>query len=933
MFSQYGQGQRPLAGRVPLPHEDQAHFYGAPQLDFGPTAGQPALAKMTPGERGCFFGFDTLDGIDDPSSSGLDNVVVCGYEGGLEIYSVQHDGAQLIGVLEGLKGKVVAAKILPWSGREDPFAQYRPLVAVTVHGPVFTEPTNGDVSPSNEQAIADSPQVHPHMTRSEELASRVGAFQTSVQVFSLARQVVLSTLYTAPAVPLTAPMDAEDFEPPAPSPITVHACSKFVVVAIGGRSGEVYVFSPTADAGTVGEPIFRCLGKLWTSVAERTSSASSSVSTTVHEIPEIQTSPVFSLSDRWLALVPPQTSTQFSLYGTISENAAGASAPGLTVSMSPNPPPLNCAVDTPDDRFVSRMSRIAAKSLAKGAQWASDYGMQLWKQYTGQQPTQAAPDGRTLQRERDPQQHFPPTHAANDMPRVQEEAKTIAVYDLEHLIEANDKKAKHLLGPVAVFEQALGCSFLSFAPSGLHLLSVSEKGDTQVLWDLKRMCHGRGLASGPRGSSILGPHVREITRITRVTDANVVDIIWSAPSDEKMALLTDKGTLHVHVIDPLLLQWPPQRRLPRAKAQDHSQAAGQQASKQTSPEPPSPSARSRLNSAYDAVNGATSWLTSMRGRSVSNGTGLPSLSSLSLTPAAGAKTAKTVAASAGKAIGQGVHDFRHAADNKIYLRAAQPVGERCAMWMTGDGRGLISVLAHGSVKMFRVRSVAEPARAKGGQRTRRVILKPMHEVHLQGLPNHAIAPALLEAIASPYGQTTGPDDVDTATGKQGPQGMWRPRLPTTTSIRPEHKSTERTMWKSYAELQTTAPYAKFHTDPRVSLFVYTDANSSQPSGSLLDFRTDGAQDQQPQQRQLVDLREDTSLGSDAQWVFGDDIPVQRISTGAATAAKNAGVIPGGDEADGFVWRNARDGDGAGEDGIDGFFEDDADVIDFAEDRV
>ncbi|MBE7180016.1 MAG: hypothetical protein INR71_02215 [Terriglobus roseus] len=678
--------------------------------------------------------------------------------------------------------------------------------------------------------------------------------------------------------------------------------------------------------------LFHCIGKLWTSVQmhkPRQSSAGTNVSFSPDgESTPVRSIPLFSLRDRWLAVVPPPSSSQFSLYGTVSDQSRVSGVPGLTVSMSPNPPAINCAVDTPDDRFMSRMSRMAAKNLMKGAQWAGDYGKQLWKHYVGQNPTSPpnGPLGAQAQYQQDPQQYFPPTHAANDAPRPTYEPPTVAVYDLNRLLAAAERKSKNALSPIAVFEQALGCSYLSFSPSGLHILTVSKKGDTQILWDLKRMCHGRGANLAARGNSILGPHVREVARVSRVTDANVVDIIWSPPKDDKFAVLTDKGTLHVHQIDAALLQWPPPRRIARQHVQTHSHASSAQPSKQTSPEPPSPSQRSRLNSAYDAVNGATSWLSSIRSRSISGSNGLPSLNSLSLTPAAGAKSAKAVAASAGKAIGQGVRDFRHAADNKIYMHATNAIVPRCAMWMTGGARGLIAVVADGNVKMFKVRSVLERARGKGGKESKRIVVKAINQMLLQSLPKPRVAPAVVGSLKSRVTTDLLIDEVvQDAPGPEEPQGMWQPRSPSTSSrFQGDRRPSERVMWKSYAELETTYDYAKFHTDPRVSLFVYADGGHTAMSTM---FGDDGSGSGTEEAAWGAHREADDS----APWVFGGDIAVTKISTGAA-AAVSAGVIAGDDDAEGFVWRNARDGDEGDGEG-EGFFEDDADVIDFAEDRV
>nr|GFD59083.1 hypothetical protein [Tanacetum cinerariifolium] len=58
----------------------------------------------------------------------------------------------------------------------------------------------------------------------------------------------------------------------------------------------------------------------------------------------------------------------------------------------------------------------------------------------------------------------------------------------------------------------------------------------------------------------LGPHVRQVARFTRITVANVVDVAWSAPRIDKVAVVTDKGTVHMFLMPASAFQWPPHRR-------------------------------------------------------------------------------------------------------------------------------------------------------------------------------------------------------------------------------------------------------------------------------------------------------------------------------------------------------------------------------------
>ncbi len=82
--------------------------------------------------EGITFGFDTIPAVHPGPAPGRDAVVVAGYEGGLEVYSISKRGLEHRASLKGLRGGVHNAKILPWTvDASDLF----PLVAVVVHGP------------------------------------------------------------------------------------------------------------------------------------------------------------------------------------------------------------------------------------------------------------------------------------------------------------------------------------------------------------------------------------------------------------------------------------------------------------------------------------------------------------------------------------------------------------------------------------------------------------------------------------------------------------------------------------------------------------------------------------------------------------------------------------------------------------------------------
>ena len=115
MYSQHG--ARPpsqhFVPNPPLPHQPQAHYYGLPNIDFGlnngPTDG------IQPGEGGYFCGFDTLSMAGDEAARSSENVLLVGSQGGLDVFRVEKSKMDIVGRLEGLRGGVIGAKILPWT--------------------------------------------------------------------------------------------------------------------------------------------------------------------------------------------------------------------------------------------------------------------------------------------------------------------------------------------------------------------------------------------------------------------------------------------------------------------------------------------------------------------------------------------------------------------------------------------------------------------------------------------------------------------------------------------------------------------------------------------------------------------------------------------------------------------------------------------------
>jgi hypothetical protein len=516
------------------------------------------------------------------------------------------------------------------------------------------------------------------------------------------------------------------------------------------------------------------------------------------------------------------------------------------------------------------------------------------------------------------QQYFPPTHGHNQSQPRQD--TVVSIYDLQRLMEAEETKNKNALHALATIPAMLGCSFLSFSPSGLMLLTVSKKGDLQDVWDLKRMNFRRARRTAREQPT--GPHVRQIARFARMTVTNVIDAAWSAPRIDKLAVVTDKGTVHMFLMPASAFQWPPPRRIRKssqpAKTKDEAVPAGNRGG--------------AVSSAVQAINGtARPFFDAVRPRNSSNGSRFPSLSSLGMTPGAGAKSGKAVAAGVGKSI----NNIRHAGDNKLTLPASpsgvKPHGVR---WMTGKGRGTIALVAGGVLQIYRVQMRPATSKGKSANATS-ISKKKLVEFGLAPIRDTLFAPSVAAQLDGQPGE--GPDTT-------GVHGEWLPRTLPGRRVKGvaggQRHAAASPAPLSFSEIETNPPYQPFYTDRRVTRFAFArvpvDVHSSNSEW----------------QASLPELVSSLHHQNDTDpWLFGEDVEAIRISApstqsydsgddealaGVAARVENKLVLKDGEgEVEQVVVTTRRrrvKREGLEED-EEGFFEDDCEVLDFAEDRV
>ncbi|KAI4143173.1 MAG: hypothetical protein LQ341_002989 [Variospora aurantia] len=897
-----------------LPHHAQAHFYTAPEVDFGmPQSRQTGAGSPAPS---CFV-FDDLGLAGAEGLRGPETALLVGLENRLEVLKVNEARLELIGRLENLRGVVVGAQLLPSSTRLDPARSSRPLVAVVVNGPQRKQrrASHEGAEENDDDALFDPSGSMLQALEHRDHTDRVSGtqYETTVEIHSLVKSEHIATLLRCP---MNAPMVFGDASRPAVRPPEggwqLKACGRFLAVT-SGKSGEVFVFETQYGLDN-GPPLaFTCIGKTWTSIVQRKtrSLSTSSTESEKNELDDVSVSAlgkssgaILSLSHRWLAVVPPSMSTKTTMHASVDLQRSYEKPPGLSSHTSPPSPQPTCDLDTPEKESVlNKVARDVTQEFMKGARWVGDQGLQAWKNYWLKPPDQHTPAGpRSLPGNTSlpprAQHSLPPTHANDDAAsRNTNQRALVSILDLERLSASQGMKEDVALHPMATFPLTDGCSLVSFTPNGLGLFTASAKGDIQHVWSLMRMAHSHAEK---------GPSVRQIARFTRLTVANIVDVAWPEPGGERLALVTERGTLHIFDLPPSALQWPPPRRIARpSPASTTSPGPSPELEVAVPYNPPS----SRFGSAMDLVTGRTQpLLAAVRGRPASIGNPFSGFNGMSITAGAGIKGGKVVAAGFNRSVGAAtgtVNTLRHLGENRLALPGpAHAVKPGRVRWLTGRNRGAIAVVGGDLVRIHRIGHSRN--QKPGKRRPSAVGSKPIE----LSFTNPLSVPA-----TGKQGYGRGKAQADRTSPAL--RGFWQ-AFPARPVQRVENDSLH-----SQAEIDTNAPYQPFHTDRRVSMYVYADYS----------ITLDG-----------YGVEESTP------WVFGEGIATVRTSAGAAVS-KDASETEIGQqgpmENHVSVQGNEKEGQQivittrrrkapkaeAGDGGDEEIFEDECEVVDFADERV
>lgn len=921
--SQFTQARQP-----PLPHQAQAHFYSAPNLGISSTP----QSGMKAGERGHFFGFDKLPTRTPGGCPSTENVAIAGYEGGLEVYSVNKRGVEPHARLQGLCGGVRHAKILPWLITGE-MATPSPLIVVVLHGPVLRsnapEISVRDATGSPQLGGTASPRSAIGQNDGLGRSPVVEHYQTSVQVYSLKTNKLVDTLLECPKIPISTAvaMTSTLFQPPPPTgALSIKADGKTLAVC-SGVTGECWVFSQLLQPQN--DHSFVCVGKLWTTLQQ-----SEQV-----EVPEegdrsrpqpvtSSPTPIFAINGRWVAYCPAPPSSQLSLRAHIPLPILGK-GPGISTLTPPSLPSSSLAVDLPiSDSMVNKIMRETTQELIQGAKWVGQQGLQAWNSYwnksqNAQSPPQQARSPPQSWPTSRPQTDFPPTHGSTGQAAVREPG-LVSIINVEALGTSSS------IHPLATFNPPLGCSFLSFSPSSLSLFTVSTKGDVQTVWDLFRI---QTTKSSPLQATVTpnensGPLVRQIAQFSRMTVARVVDVAWTGSQGERIAMVTERGTVHLLDMPFSAFMWPPPRR--RKISQDAAAEGSEPSSSAVS------IASGAFGAAYQVAKPFVS--RSRRGSGATPGTTVqPTLKDSAVH--GGRVIAASISSSLGKT-GTAINQLRNTGENRVPLppstRSPEP---SCVVWIRSRKAHVLFALGGGLVRSFPCK--ARQATMQNGKRIARP--NKYNDFKVPLLPDDVVPPAARQIAESGV-----QEEVLDLTDHEMEAGN---TITLDSRSKPTIYGTGLDAAIPQAEIESSAPYQPFHTDRRVSLGEYLDSSASKTealAGLMLDTQLEDKLSSK-KKKKMQSQEPGISHGEPCAWAFGQPLASVKRSLGGSMSleadfgdADDRALPPSamervlqvaGDQEQIVVTTRRRRGARQGGPDEDGFFEDDCEVLDFADQRV
>ncbi|OAA73925.1 hypothetical protein ISF_00826 [Cordyceps fumosorosea ARSEF 2679] len=928
MYSPFPHSRR--VSQPALPHQPQAHFYGAPDIDMKSTS----QTGLKAGEAGLYFGFDILPRLDDVSA-GSDDVVLAGHNGGLDVYAVTKRGLEPAACLRGLRGTVHSAKILPWTFGPRQQDTIGPLIAVTIHGPVLPAQNTGDAATQDasenlrRDGTASPASVATYQDGFHRTGPSIDFYQTTVEVYSLKTSKVIDVLLEAPKIAINAGVSIAStlFKPPSPSgAFTIKADGGSVLIC-SGVTGECWTYThlPEPQNGHA----FACIGKFWTCLQHSHRSevveepGKATLSTT--EVRFNPHTPIVALNGRWIAYCPAAPSSQTSLRAHLPVPILGR-GPGIGTMAPPHAPQSSLSVELPiSDSMVNKIMRETTQELIQGAKWVGKQGLQAWNAYWNKGNTAQTPQ---QQARSPPQQQWAATHDATQFPPTHGTNGNAASKDpgLVSIMDTMSLPLSSTVHPLATFAPPGGCSVLSLSPSSLSLFTASSKGDVQTVWDLLRIqhTHSSPLQASVSPSANVGTQVRQVAQFSRMTVARIVDVSWTGPQEDHIAMVTERGTVHLLDMPFSASMWPPPRRRKIAPT------AGAESSE------PASSAVSIASGAIGAAYQAAKPFVARSRRSSSN-SAVVTTSTFRDTAAQGGRViAASISSSLGKT-GSAINQLRHTGENRVSLPPILSLpSSQCVRWHSTRKSQHLYALGGGIVRKYPSRSRrATSKRNKRLSRTSRY-----KDMNVPILPHDRLAPIVRRFLEG----DTSEDHLDLSDLEMDAGNTMTLNRHTAKAKRSQGMISA----IPQAEIETSAPYQPFHSDRRVAVFEYARAGQVEPLANLLAETNLGDNQSSSKKKSRQQKPSAISNADSGVWAFGLDIPASMLNMGMLASADDdlngiddSQALPPsamerlmqiGDQEQIVVTTRRRRGR-HGEPDEDGFFEDDCEVLDFADQRV
>ncbi|KIX01539.1 uncharacterized protein Z518_09265 [Rhinocladiella mackenziei CBS 650.93] len=822
--SPYGYGTNAYGSPPALPHLPQQHFYGPHDVDLGLAHHSARMNLQEP----LALKFTHLPGCGHESRE----AVILIADGELNILSYSGEKLERTGTLSGIQGTIVDASLLTWNGGDDPFADYRPLVALIIYGPGNLE-TDSPIS--KDAHLHEGPESFP---------------DTRVVVCSMSKSCQVAELLRVPSAIRTFPGGVPGLGPAAD--LKIYASGSFLVVS-SGDSGEIFVFSVRKGKDSA---VFECLGKYWTTIQPQLQRRDSShgpasdadVSPAdLGRAPESENLPILSLNGRWLAFCPASIPSRRPIGAILGEFVVHNKNSNVTAGVAPTRPLTNCEVDSPDvDTFLGKVAKGLAQEAVRSAKWISEKGMQTWQHYwkkdiASPNLTATASSSPPVYSPHLGVAQFPPTHGI-DQQDLSKDPEVVTILDLKLLQDTQGRKALEY-SPMTTFQPPGGCSFLSFTPTGLGLLTANKKGDVQYIWDLMQMKHVR---SSKTSATTESGSVRQIARYERLSPSTIVDLAWDGPTGYRFALVTKNRTVHIFDLPRTAFQWPP----PLAKKHRPTSAPVDPSQVKTEHEP-APSG-GFFASAMSIAGRTQPMLSNLRGRAPSMGGGITGIgaSGIGLASTTGIKSGRAVAAGLSKSLGaasETVTSLRHANQSRLHLKTPARVGILC--WHKRDGKSVLSILDSGSIKNYYVR-MTRPREHRQRDTVsvfdaRKPVASKLPQALDMGVDHLSKGSPILP-------QDDGDEPVRLS-------GFWKFRPAKDSSLRTPHPLAS-------AEIETNAPYQPFHSDHRVTICLFSDrsslAESQYPSHSVIFSAQTNTQERH------------TSAAPEEKWVVANELQSQ-----------------------------------------------------------